>query len=440
MKQERPARRSLTNVGGAIDLGGDPLEAAKLAHALDVPAAPPRSDTPSEGPDRAHVHGFHAYPARMHPVTAARLVEAFVPAGGTVLDPFCGSGTVLVEAMLSGRNAVGTDLNPLAVELADAKTYGRSRAELDALVVAAKRVAAFADERRKAKAGATRRFGPEDTEAFDPHVLLELDGLRYGIRTLFATYAKVDESGEAGDGTDPTADDAALAADAIQRDLLLVLSAILVKVSRKASDTSESAAPKRIAAGYPSRLFVKKTEELTVRLVELETHLPSPRPSVRVGIDDATKLASLDDHSVDGVITSPPYVATYDYLAHHALRLRWLGLDASAFEASELGSRRAYAPLNAHDAWDRWAHELHAMLLSLARVTRRGGSIVLVMADSAVEDRPIPADEIVAEVARGTHLYCVARASQPRPHFHQATREAFRFRPRAEHALLLRRA
>ena len=45
-------------------------------------------------------------------------------AGDTVVVPFCGSGTVLVEARLSGRRAIGVDANPLATELAGLKTRG----------------------------------------------------------------------------------------------------------------------------------------------------------------------------------------------------------------------------------------------------------------------------------------------------------------------------
>src|SRR5262249_17266475 len=122
-------RRSLSHVGGAVDMGGDPALAQRLALALDVDAEPSAS--------RDHVHGFHSYPARMHPATAARLVAAFAPPGATVLDPFCGSGTVLVEAMLAGRRAVGTDLNPLAVALATLKTTPRSARELEGMVAAA---------------------------------------------------------------------------------------------------------------------------------------------------------------------------------------------------------------------------------------------------------------------------------------------------------------
>ena len=53
-------------------------------------------------------------------------------------------------------------------------------------------------------------------------------------------------------------------------------------------------------------------------------------PAVALGPeDDATILKKVETGSIDAVVTSPPYVATYDYLAHHALRLRWLGLDLS---------------------------------------------------------------------------------------------------------------
>jgi len=184
---------------------------------------------------------------------------------------------------------------------------------------------------------------------------------------------------------------------------------------------------------------VKKTEELAARLGELEARLPSPRPSARLYLNDATRLDALASDSVDAIVTSPPYVATYDYLAHHALRLRWLGMDARAFESDELGARRRYATLGPDAAWSRWSEELHALLTAAARVARPGAPVILLMADSAVGDQALPADEIVADVASHTSLVCVARASQVRPHFHQETQDAFRTRPRAEHALLLRK-
>ena len=408
-------RRSLTNVGGEIDRGGDERASELLAHAVDV--APNEA---ADAPDRAHVHGFHAYPARAHPVTARRLVDAFAPARGLVLDPFCGSGTILIEAMLAGRDALGTDLNPLAVMLARAKTYPRKPEATAALVATAKEVADFADARRKAKLGATRRLPQEDVSVFAPHVLLEMDGLRAGIEK---------------------------APPEARPDLWLVFSSILVKLSAKRGDTSDEPLEKRVSAGYPARLFVRKAEELAERFAEFASLLPKPVPRARVLLDDAGKLAKVDERSVDAVITSPPYVATYDYLAHHELRMRWLELDMRRLAKDELGARRHYERMTPDEARASWERELAKFFRALARVTKRGANVVLLIADSATPRGPrgekpeaLRADEIVADTADHVGTFePIARASQARPHFHGPTIAAFFDKPRAEHALLLRR-
>jgi hypothetical protein len=396
-------------VGGAIEHGGSPKAAELLANALDVAPAKAPDGAADDEPDRVHVHGFHAYPARMHPTTARRLVEAFAAPAHAVLDPFCGSGTVVIEALLAGRVAAGSDLNPLAVLLASRKLARHSEAELDDIVASAVVARAFADQRRTHRRGATHRYGPEDVQTFDPHVLLELDSLRAHILSL--------------------------PGGPVRQDLWLVLSAILVKVSKKRADTSVELAPRRLAAGYTSKLFVRKAEELARRVREFQAALPKPRPSHRIERDDATKLASFQDRSIDVIVTSPPYAATYDYVAHHALRSRWLGLEASAFETGELGSRRKYAPLSATEALRAWEQELGAFLAAAQRVLRRGAPMVLVMADSEVQKAPLRAEEVVARVAQGKDFRPVARASQSRPHFHGS--QAFRDAPRREHALLL---
>jgi len=67
-------------------------------------------------------HGLHPYPARMVPQIAKRLLKMYCPEGGIVLDPFCGSGTVAVEARLLKVNSIGIDINPLACLLAEVKS------------------------------------------------------------------------------------------------------------------------------------------------------------------------------------------------------------------------------------------------------------------------------------------------------------------------------
>lgn len=67
-------------------------------------------------------HCFHSYPAMMIPQVARRILENYGGKASLLFDPFCGSGTSLVEACLRGINSVGTDINPLARLIAKSKT------------------------------------------------------------------------------------------------------------------------------------------------------------------------------------------------------------------------------------------------------------------------------------------------------------------------------
>ncbi len=71
---------------------------------------------------KTETHCFHTYPAMMIPQVARRLISMFGRCGMTLLDPFCGSGTTLVEASMANLNAWGIDINPLALLVARTKT------------------------------------------------------------------------------------------------------------------------------------------------------------------------------------------------------------------------------------------------------------------------------------------------------------------------------
>ncbi len=83
-------------------------------------------------PTKEYTHCFHNYPAMMIPQVARRLLERYGRPGGWLLDPYCGTGTSLVEASLFGMNAVGCDINPLARLIARAKVDPMGLRKLDA--------------------------------------------------------------------------------------------------------------------------------------------------------------------------------------------------------------------------------------------------------------------------------------------------------------------
>jgi len=398
-------RTALSQLGGTVETWGDGALSEALRDAFDV--------TATETAELGDVHGFHSYPARMHPETAARLIARLSRAGETVLDPFCGSGTVLVEARRAGRRGLGYDVNPLSRELSWLKTLGPDDAWLATLGEEAERVAAHADERRKQKAGATQRYGDADRAQFAPHVLLELDGLRDGIKLARNTEQR--------------------------RALFLLLSALLTKVSQKSGDSSVHVTEKRVAPGFASRFFVKKTAELCRQLAAYRRSLPADAPEAGCTLGDARKLPGLAPASVTLVVSSPPYPGVYDYLTHHDDRLRWLGLPTRDFEALEIGSRRELSADSFGPALARWERDLAATLGALARGLTADGRAVLVIADSTLAGKPLYAERVVEKAAPAAGLALVARASQARPHFHGGSRDAFEKKPRREHLLALGR-
>ena len=89
MSKPKNRREALQAHGGPIERGGEEALSAKLSAAFERAETDPADEL---------THGFHSYPARMHPAIARAVIPAFCLPGGRVVDPFCGSGTVPIEA------------------------------------------------------------------------------------------------------------------------------------------------------------------------------------------------------------------------------------------------------------------------------------------------------------------------------------------------------
>ena len=379
---------ALTHTGGETTVAGDPRLAEALAHALDV------ADEPR---DRL-THGFHSYPARMHWCTAARVLSALDASGARVLDPFAGSGTVLVESRVAGAQATGVDLNPLAVRLSRVKcdplTPAR-RAKLEAL---ASDLRLASEERVRAREPVKADIPGHEIKWYEPHVLKEMAG-------LLASIMEVEDRW-------------------LREALRMVFSSLIIKFSRQRSDTSEEMVEKRIRKGLVSEFFERKTLELCDRLRDLESEVRGP--PVRVVEGDARHLGELlASESIDIVLTSPPYGGTYDYAAHHVRRFAWLGLRAGPLEQHEIGARRRGA------SSEVFARQLHATLRSMRKVLVRDGLLVLLMGDGQHGTERVRADELIERLADEAGFQPLALASQPRPDFYDGS-------PRFEHLMALR--
>ena len=81
-----------------------------------------------------YTHDLHLYPAKLNPNIARRLISQYGKNAENLLDPFCGSGTTLVEGRLAGLNTVGYDVNPTARLMTKAKCQNYDIPRLNSFV------------------------------------------------------------------------------------------------------------------------------------------------------------------------------------------------------------------------------------------------------------------------------------------------------------------
>lgn len=401
------SRKALVSWGGPTRIRGDVSIGKRLEAAWEAS----RSD------DDTLTHGFHAYPARMHGGLARSLLASFGKPGGTLLDPFCGSGTTLIEARVAGMAAVGVDLNPVALHVATTKCELRPPERRERFRLGLEKVVEASLLRVRKRVPARAPLSTNERQFYESHVLLELAGLLAEIETVT-----------------PIED---------RRAMKVLLSAIVVKFSRQRADTTQQTTEKRIGKGVPTRFWGRKGEELIERwaaLYEACGATPQTAPP-RILEGDARELGTLlaPGWQADVVLTSPPYGGTYDYARHHARRYPWLGVAAERFERQEIGARRRLGGVSGSGpkrrgggSADPWNVEVLAALKSFAPHLAPQGWAVWVMGDGQIGRERVPADLQLRELAPKVGLEVVAVASQDRPDWHGGEL-------RAEHLIAMRR-
>jgi hypothetical protein len=226
--------------------------------------------------------------------------------------------------------------------------------------------------------------------------------------------------------------------DPFVRDALeVVLSSILVKVSCRASDTDSRYQPRCRQPGVPTSIFTHKVDELSRRWKFLREALPSPVHVPDLAVDDARRLRTVQEASVDLIVTSPPYANVYDYADQHALRAAWLDADDRALRADEIGARRGFR--DPQRGLARWEQDGAAWVAAVARVLRPAAIACILGGDGATLLGPVRFDECLGRWASAAGLTVAASAAQRRPVFDEESRRAFRERDRREYLVALRK-
>jgi site-specific DNA-methyltransferase (cytosine-N4-specific) len=303
-------------------------------------------------------HSVHRYSGKFIPQIAAAAIDVLTSPGDLVVDPYCGSGTTLLEAALAGRRAIGVDLNPLAVLIASVKTHPVQSSDLSRLTSHMKQV-----------------VGDLDTEGLFRTPPSERD--RSDARLSDAWFQKWFQQ-------DVLADLVVIHnaicgfEDVRLRNIGLVAFSEILRRSSNAHQGYPNVMFDRNGGKRPrpGRNFLKALNQITAAVASLPK---ADWKSIRVLHGDARKLP-LEAGSVDAVISHPPYVGSIPYAEYGALSLKWLGHDPKLIDRELTGGQR-----QSRTVLERFTSDYQKMILEAFRILRADGHLFLLVGNPTIK-------------------------------------------------------
>lgn len=276
---------------------------------------------PNRQSTRYSAHGLHEYKGKFNPQIVRAILNILdVPLRSRVLDPFCGSGTSLVECAHLGMRAVGVDINPLAVFLANAKLQAllvgadALRSELDASLIRYRRGRVPVVDKDAARKDYLASW-------FDGDVIDSVERIRVAILL--------------GDGK-------------CVAPLLAVASNLLRDYSQQ--DPNDLRIRRR-KSPLPTVSFVDAFEaaahQFAAKIEAARLVLKAPGRGSKAFLHDSRRVEAMKRVAAgsrfDCAVTSPPYATALPYIDTQRLSLVWLGLvppsEILTLEAQLVGSR-----------------------------------------------------------------------------------------------------
>jgi DNA methylase len=330
-----------------------PTQAALYA-GLDLELSWSERDLP-ERVRTKHVHRLHPYLGKFIPQLVEALLERYVPPGGRVLDPFAGSGTMLVQSLESGRDATGVDIAAFNCLLMRVKTRRHNPLVLEHDLRDALRRLGGAD----LVTSCYKDSGPSDYVStwYAPQAAAEL----LFVRELVDDYEHAD-----------------------------VLRVVLARAARSARRTTHFDLDfPRVPQIEPywchkhrrtcrpverAEHFLRRYAYDTLRRIKEFARVRAHRCEAGVLHGDARDLEL--DGPFDGLLTSPPYPGLIDYHEQHRYAYELLGLDDR--RELEIGSA---VEGTSRAALDAYGDGIVAVLDNCRRVLRPGAPVLVVAGD-----------------------------------------------------------
>lgn len=277
-------------------------------------------------------HKAHSFPAKFPPQLPRKFILELTDPGDVILDGMMGSGTTLLEAYFHGRRAIGFDIDPLAVLLAQVKIEAYSVSELS---VIGKRILKEARKTKHLypellKAEKAKRFDARTVDFLDywfvEDIQLELLALQTEIEKIESTKIKCFFELVFSSIIITKTGGVSLALD-LAHTRPHKAKTVFSK-SGKLLFGSESETKRHLSKTLRSP-FDEFEKKLNQNLRGVLDEKPSNLDPV-INFGSAQSLA-LPSDSIDLIVTSPPYASNaIDYMRAHKFSLVWFGYPIAA--------------------------------------------------------------------------------------------------------------
>ncbi|MDG6927733.1 MAG: modification methylase [Nitrososphaerota archaeon] len=347
-------------------------------------------------------HGFFKYPCKFIPQIPRWAILKYTKENDLVLDPFAGSGTTLVEAVLHQRNALGVDFDKLSQLLCITKASSLSKNQIKNLEKIKETI--FSNGPSNAK------FRPDLHNLnhwFPKENIVELAELKERINHIYATTK-----------------------DKKIYNFLRVCFASTVKKCSYADDTSPKPYVSKRFKKTPPQAREVFAKTLEMYLTNIKKYEGRRMGKVFVISEDARNI---NTHKYDGkvalAITSPPYINAFDYVRSLRLENAWLGFygDTTIMNikrkqvGTEIISSKVYKnelPKTNNEKLDlilsqiykkdkrrafvvlKFFEDMRQNLAEVRRLLKNNSHYVIVVGDSKIRSIDVPTHELVIDIAK----------------------------------------
>ena len=357
-------------------------------------------------------HGYHRYPAKFLPDVVRKVIEEYAEDSNLIADLFAGCGTTLVEAKIHGISSVGTDINPVAKLITKVKT---TPLPPDAL--------------QKAYIALVKLFGEynkSDYEVIKKHERIDYWFSPSQKAKIAFLYDKVFHL-EVDDG--------------IKDFFYVCISHILKNCSWWLQSGTKPQRDMEKTPEDPFNEFRRHCDKMIgwnekfYNELSAKGHLDTP---CEIHLEDA-RYTNIAPESVNAIITSPPYVTSYEYADIHQLTAYWMEYisDIHEFRKKFIGSsysgnmslevsesKQAQKIVNAlseksqHIARDvaQYFNDMQEVAKEMVRILAPGGKACIVIGNTKIKEVQIKSAEVFFEFLRNAGLHKVDVIKRSIPH------------------------